>query len=184
VGEVSYSPCATCGNPTNGAPRPRPGTGSGGNTVLIVIGVAVGGLVLIAFLGVVAAIAIPNFLTAAQRAKQKRTMADMRTIGVAVESYATDNNEYPRSVEVLAPKYAKRLPTADGWGFPFEYQCVIDAQGKCAGYVIGSAAKDGRYEGGGLYAAASQPRGPTSSFDCDILFSNGQFVEYPEGARP
>lgn len=157
--------------------------GSGANTVLIVIGVAVGGLVLIAFLGIVAAIAIPNFITAKQRAQQKRTMADMRSIGVAVETYATEHNEYPRSLEVLSPKYVKSLPAADGWNHPFEYQCLLDGEGKCSGYVIGSSAKDGRFEHGGLYETASKPHGATSNFDCDILFSNGTFVEYPEGVH-
>lgn len=150
---------------------------------LIVVGVAIGGLVLIALLGIVAAIAVPNFMTAAQRAKQKRTMADVRSLAVAVETYATDNNEYPRALEVLAPKYIKKIPAVDGWGFPFEYQCLIDGKGKCAGYVIGSAAKDGRFENGGLIEAASRPHGSTTNFDCDILFSNGAFVEYPEGVQ-
>ena len=183
VEAVSFAPCASCGNPTNGAPRPRGGTGSGANVALIVVGVAVGGLLLIALLGIVAAIAVPNFLTAAERARQHRTMADMRSIAVAVETYATEHNEYPRSLEVIAPKYVKKTPTVDGWGSPYEYQCVIDEKGKCSGYVIGSMAKDGRYERGGLYETATQPRGATTNFDCDILFSNGEFVEYPEGVR-
>ena len=182
VDAVSYLPCATCGNPTNGAPRPL-SIGSAGRTVAIVVGVAVGGLALIAFLGIAAAIAIPNFLTAKQRAIQHRTIADIRSIAVAVETYAVDNNEYPRSLEVLAPKYLKTVPAADGWGGPFEYQCLMDDQGKCSGYVLGSGAKDGRYERGGLFATASQPRGATTNFDCDILFSNGDFVEYPQGTQ-
>jgi hypothetical protein len=75
------------------------------------------------------------------------------------------------------------VPIADGWGFPFEYQCLIDAQGKCSGYVLGSGAKDGRYERGGLYETAAQPHGATTNFDCDILFSNGAFLEFPKGVQ-
>ncbi|MDQ6799248.1 MAG: prepilin-type N-terminal cleavage/methylation domain-containing protein, partial [Acidobacteriota bacterium] len=37
-------------------------------------------LIVVAIIGILAAIAIPNLLTAMQRSKQKRTMADMRTI--------------------------------------------------------------------------------------------------------
>ncbi len=40
-------------------------------------------LIVVAIIGILAAIAIPNLLTAMQRSKQKRTMADMRTIATA-----------------------------------------------------------------------------------------------------
>ena len=47
-------------------------------------------LIVVAIIGILAAIAIPNLLTAMQRSKQKRTMADMRTIATAWEARATD----------------------------------------------------------------------------------------------
>src|ERR1017187_4807090 len=40
-------------------------------------------LLVIAIIGILAAIAIPNLLNALQRGKQKRTMADMRTLATA-----------------------------------------------------------------------------------------------------
>ena len=49
-------------------------------------------LIVVAIIGILAAIAIPNLLTAMQRAKQKRTMADIRTIATAWEARATDVN--------------------------------------------------------------------------------------------
>ncbi|MCK5220504.1 MAG: prepilin-type N-terminal cleavage/methylation domain-containing protein, partial [Candidatus Aminicenantes bacterium] len=48
-------------------------------------------LIVVAIIGIVAAIAIPNLLTAVQKSKQKATMGDMKAIGTAVESYVTDN---------------------------------------------------------------------------------------------
>src|SRR5512132_3586640 len=51
-------------------------------------------LIVIAIIGILAAIAIPNLLNAVQRGKQKRTMADMRSLATAVEAYAVDNNNY------------------------------------------------------------------------------------------
>src|SRR5437763_1331013 len=51
-------------------------------------------LIVVAIIGILAAIAIPNLLTAMQRSKQKRTMADMRTIATAWEARATDTNKY------------------------------------------------------------------------------------------
>jgi prepilin-type N-terminal cleavage/methylation domain-containing protein len=52
-------------------------------------------LIVIAIIGILAAIAIPNLLNAVQRGKQKRTMSDMRALATAVEAYAVDNNTYP-----------------------------------------------------------------------------------------
>ena len=51
-------------------------------------------LIVVAIIGILAAIAIPNLLTAMQRSRQKRTMADMRTIASAWEARATDVNQY------------------------------------------------------------------------------------------
>ena len=52
-------------------------------------------LIVIAIIGILAAIAIPNLLNAVQRGKQKRTMSDMRALATAIEAYAVDNNIYP-----------------------------------------------------------------------------------------
>src|SRR6266852_7798423 len=87
-------------------------------------------LIVVAIIGILAAIAIPNLLTAMQRSKQKRTMADMRTIATAWEARATDINRYnaagvtvpTASVTIanltsfLAPTYVKTFPQKDGWG--------------------------------------------------------------------
>ncbi len=52
-------------------------------------------LIVIAIIGILAAIAIPNLLNALQRGKQKRTMSDIRNLAIAIESYNVDNNQYP-----------------------------------------------------------------------------------------
>src|SRR5437867_7536931 len=54
-------------------------------------------LIVIAIIGILAAIAIPNLLNAVQRGKQKRSMADMRSLATAIEAYAVDNNVYPQA---------------------------------------------------------------------------------------
>src|SRR5207247_10856727 len=98
VNSVSFAPCPKCGNPTNGAPRPVATAAAGGSNAAVIVTVAVvGGLVLISIIGIVAAIAIPNLLTAMQRSKQARTIADIRTLATAAEAYGTDHPEYPTS---------------------------------------------------------------------------------------
>ena len=191
IESVSFAPCPRCGNPSNGAPRPAAGAAKGTNTALVIVLVVVGLVVVVAVAGILAAIAIPNYLTAMQRAKQKRTMADILSLATAVESYAADNNEYPKGASpadlrgTLVPKYIKSVPMVDGWGHGFQYICLKDATApqsdKCVGYAIGSAGKDGRFERESLLDALAGPEKPTSNFDCDIVYSNAKFVEYPEG---
>ena len=78
-------------------------------------------LIVIAIIGILAAIAIPNLLNAVQRGKQKRTMSDMRALATAVEAYAVDNcrptARRTRSGRVRAtarskPRCAGRRPTS------------------------------------------------------------------------
>src|SRR5438552_5291860 len=67
-------------------------------------------LIVVAIIGILAAIAIPNLLTAMQRSKQKRTMADMRTIATAWEARATDINKYNAAGALSMPANDAGLP--------------------------------------------------------------------------
>lgn len=51
-------------------------------------------LIVVAIIGILAAIAIPNFLQAQVRAKVARAVSDIRTVSVALETYRIDNNVY------------------------------------------------------------------------------------------
>jgi general secretion pathway protein G len=136
-------------------------------------------LIVVAIIGIIAAIAIPNLLNAIDRGKQKRTMADMRSIGTAVESYAVDNNKYPvRSGATslldpdVQPIYIKALPHNDGWRNQVNY-----TSGTGAVYTIQSPAKGGAFDG-----CPTTP-GATSTFAADICFENGSFTQWPEGLQ-
>src|SRR5712664_3952251 len=141
-------------------------------------------LIVVAIIGILAAIAIPNLLTAMQRSKQKRTMADMRTIATAWEARATDTNRYNAAgitvptgavtidnlVSFLSPTYVKTFPQRDGWGVNFSLAADQAWGGSPAQtYVIISYGKDGT-------AQSSYAGGATTNFDCDILFSSGSFI--------
>ena len=85
----------------------------GAAAVIFVIGIPV--------IGIIAAIAIPNLLSAIQRGKQKRTMGDLKTVASAIEQYNTDNNHYPvghsmdELCKVLTPDYLVECIRKDGW---------------------------------------------------------------------
>ena len=142
-------------------------------------------LIVVAIIGILAAIAIPNLLTAMQRSKQKRTMADIRSIATAWEARATDVNQYTAAGQVtfpgsdmamgtlasnLQPTYIKQLPQKDAWGTSF------DAQATTNDYSIESYGKDASN-------TSNDPGGATTSFNSDIIFQNGTFVQYPEGVQ-
>lgn len=185
VAEVSYAACPRCGNPTNGAQRVVAPGGGGSQAAGLIVGLVVGGFVLLAVIGILAAIAIPNFLTAQQRSRQKRTMADIRMIATAVEAYAVDNDQYPPGTTaadlrpVLTPTYIAEIPSVDGWGTAFKYECW--PAGACSSYAVASAGGDKIFEHGSLqeYTAGTK----TTNFDNDLVFSNGDFVQYPEGVQ-
>src|SRR5438046_282700 len=115
-------------------------------------------LVVVAIIGILAGIAIFNFLIALQRAKQRRTMADMRTIAQAWETKGSETHGYnaagftfpsvPVSAaqlnQLLVPTYAKSLPTADGWSRDLAYGLDQPIGGSEAStYAIRSAGSDG-----------------------------------------
>jgi general secretion pathway protein G len=135
-------------------------------------------LIVVAIIGIIAAIAIPNLLNAIDRGKQKRTMADIRSLGTAVESYAVDNNFYPKVTTYTAvtpfvqPIYIKTAPSADGWNKAWEYTGDTT---NGVDYTLISRAKDG--------IASAALGGQTADFNCDVIFSNGQFFQWPQGTQ-
>lgn len=148
-------------------------------------------LIVVAIIGILAAIAIPNLLTAMQRSKQKRSMADIRSIATAWEARATDMNNYGAAgsqstitwandltyasmVGRLSPTYIKTLPQNDGWGDPYGYINTSGVQG----YAIRSLGKDNAADSD-TYTAGTQ----TKKFDNDIVYSMGSFVQWPEGMQ-
>lgn len=147
-------------------------------------------LIVVAIIGILAAIAIPNLLTAMQRSRQKRSMADIRTVASAWEARATDVNSYAAAgltwpapgsdvgtiQSKLEPTYINKIPLYDGWGTRFTVGWTTEGDS----YSLKSAGAD--------KSAQSTPTtstGPitTSNFDCDIIFSEGNFVMYPEGVQ-
>lgn len=52
-------------------------------------------LIVVAIIGILAAIAVPNFLNAMVRAKVTRSISDIRSLAMALENYKLDRNAYP-----------------------------------------------------------------------------------------
>src|SRR5450830_972723 len=137
-------------------------------------------LIVIAIIGILAAIAIPNLLNALQRGKQKRTMADMRNLAIAIESYNVDNNQYPTattcptfppatavgsgSFTLLKPTYIAQPPFQDGWQKPLLYGVATDGQS----YTVESTGRDGA-AGPNTPQTGAAGCGTTTDFNADIV---------------
>ncbi len=138
---------------------------SGASAIVIVIVV----IASIAMTGVLAAIAVPNLVTAMQRAKQKRTMADMKAIAADIEQYRQANGRLPEGVTVA--EIAGAIHTnvkEDAWGNALRY--ASDGQN----YWILSAGKDGVLE---HTFARDYTQSGTTNFDSDIVMQNGEWLE-------
>ena len=121
-------------------------------------------LIVVAIIGIIAAILIPNLIDALQKAKQKRTMADMRNVGTAWLSWVTDVvsgaaagsgvNQWDEGpydpilhaalFATLHPSstffYLNELPAKDGWKNSYAYGYTQVPPGSQA-IALGSAGR-------------------------------------------
>ncbi len=67
--------------------------------------------------------------------------------------------------------HLRTVPPGDGWNNPWH----IDTASNGTQYTITSYGRDG--------AAGPLSGGPTTSLDCDIVYSNGAFYQWPQGAQ-
>jgi general secretion pathway protein G len=143
-------------------------------------------LVVVGIIGILATLAVMAYFTAIDRARQKRTVADMRTIATAWEARATDIHSYAAAGytfpttpitaaglrAMLVPTYTQNVPRYDGW--MHEYDLAVGDAGK--EYALRSRGRDGAVD-------PSYVPGETHDSDCDIIFGNGGFVTFPSGAQ-
>ncbi|HET7463641.1 MAG TPA: zinc ribbon domain-containing protein [Longimicrobium sp.] len=99
--------CPQCGFPIRPTAIPgqpgRPGGGSG--TTAVVIGLVVGGFAVVMFIGFIAALAIPQFSKATQRAKEIEGEALLRWAHTAEQSYFAEHGAYTdREALLTEPK--------------------------------------------------------------------------------
>lgn len=144
-------------------------------------------LIIGGIIAVLTAIAIVSYSAALDRARQKRTVNDIRIIAQAWEARATETHSYalagytfPTSAvtydalaSVLRPTYLRELPRIDGWSRPLQFAAVPGSGTSAGEYGIRSAGRDGTFE-------TSYTPGVTNDPDCDIVWATGAFVTYPD----
>ena len=157
-------------------------------------------LIVVAIIGIIAAIAVPNLLMSVTRAKMSRTLADLRAIATALGTYMIDNDHFPifptvgnLSDIILLEDYTGVLK--DAWGLSFQY--LSGPSGK--NYALRSGGADRELESHwwwnfgilldhldifnsvGFRSIPCRPipydnRTEIIKKGCDLIFVNGQLV--------
>ena len=154
-------------------------------------------LIVIAIIGIIASMLIPNLLDAMHKAKQKRTMAAIKVVGGAMFSWLTDESaaaaagqevttinlsDYGSTispdelVKVLSPTYLQLVPERDGWQNEMQYYLRLDDPSARQVMAIASPGRDAQYEAGPYVAGGFDP----TDYERDIVWADGFFVRWPQ----
>ncbi|HEX4496161.1 MAG TPA: prepilin-type N-terminal cleavage/methylation domain-containing protein [Thermoanaerobaculia bacterium] len=153
-------------------------------------------LIVVAIIGIIAALLIPNFLDALQKAKQKRTVADMRNIGTAMFSWLTDqvgaaaagaaattvdlanykSIDSTTLTTVLVPQYVQAIPDKDGWKEDYHYYLETTSVLQAQVMAIGSGGRGGTFAAGSYTVTGFDP----TDYEQDIVWADGFFVRWPQ----
>jgi prepilin-type N-terminal cleavage/methylation domain-containing protein len=154
-------------------------------------------LIVIAIIGIIVSMLIPNLLDAMQKAKQKRTIADVRITGTAMFSWLTDqvgaaaagqsnsnvvlssygSTRTPAALEsLLAPAYLQVVPPIDGWKSSYEYylktgSLVHDHQVM----LIRSQGRNKAFSSSDYTVTSFD----STDYDQDIVWADGFMVRWP-----
>jgi prepilin-type N-terminal cleavage/methylation domain-containing protein len=156
-------------------------------------------LIVIAVIGIIAAMLVPNLLDALQKAKQKRTMGDMRITGLAMFTWVTDQaaaaaaGASATSVDltaygpqlaasdlatVLIPQYVQSIPVLDGWKSPYQYFLLTSNPHAAQVMAIRSLGRDKAADSTQYTVTSFDP----TDYDRDIVWADGYMVRWP--AKP
>jgi type II secretion system protein G len=146
-------------------------------------------LIVIAIIGIIAAIAIPSLLNALDRARQATTVSNVVQMGQGCDRYIQDHPKQgaPQAgdIEELQTIFEEteinlnKGMARDGWGYLLHYS--FDASGDGRRFTVESYGSDGA--SGGLVAVNENNEYIVKHFDEDIIYVNGRLLQYPEGAQ-
>ncbi len=152
-------------------------------------------LIVVAIIGIIAAILIPNFLDALQKGRQKRTMGNLREFGNGIAQYWADHSgaaaagattvdvsewigtsTFEEIRDALVPDYLPQVADKDGWGHDLDFHVAIVNAPHSRYALIRSPAADGVFSGDTYTAGAFA----VTDYAQDIVWADGSFVRNPE----
>ncbi|MFC2164252.1 type II secretion system protein [Acidobacteriota bacterium] len=161
-------------------------------------------LIVVAIIGILAALLIPNAITAMQKSKQKATMKDITTIATAITDHVTDQGQAPvgqsgayaagdNFYTAICPFYVKVLPTRDKWSQQYLVYTGVAATGQWGcnpeggpgldDFIVGSTGRNGPALDGS-YSTTDPEAGfflvsSMQDFNNDLVMWNGNWVLAP-----
>jgi len=159
-------------------------------------------LIVVAIIGILAALLIPNAITAIQKAKQKSTMKDIVVISTAIADFVTDNGRAPTQAGLvvggsafyldLSPFYIKVLPVRDQWGTPYNVWCGTAGSGNYVttalddDFVVASFARNKTIDSFTFSVSAPEANlfvvKSGADFNKDLVMWNGSWIGAPRTA--
>lgn len=158
-------------------------------------------LIVVAIIGILAALLVPNAMTAIQRAKQRATMKDISTLCGFIADYVTDNGTTPTQdgtytasssfYTSLCPLYTKVLPVNDNWGNNFYVYCGTACDGHYGmsssvadDFLVASYGKDKGLESSFSFSSSDPEAGlfnisSSADFNNDLVMWNGSWIRAP-----
>jgi prepilin-type N-terminal cleavage/methylation domain-containing protein len=154
-------------------------------------------LVVVTIIGILAALIVPNAVTAIQKSKVRGSQKDIQLIATYLTDYLTDKVIPPANngdigtglKSALTPTYTKMLPLSDQWATPYKVYTgasvtVYGITGAGADdFLIASYGRDKTVESwtyntsipeSGLYTLSG-----AIDFERDLINYNGQFIRGP-----
>lgn len=156
-------------------------------------------LIVVAIIGIIAALLIPNFLDALQKAKQKRTVADERAMVTAFVSLVTDlssaaaagqsgsytvgaGGQTPSNVGelelLLVTRYVAAVPVLDGWKNTYEYWMATTLTAPQL-FAMRSRGLKGEADTNTYTITAFTP----TDYEQDIVWSDQFPIKYPSNLK-
>jgi prepilin-type N-terminal cleavage/methylation domain-containing protein len=153
-------------------------------------------LIVVAVIGIIVAMLIPNLMDALQKGKQKRTMGDIRITGLAMFSWVTDQSAAAAAganatvvdlanygtvmavsdlTTVLIPQYIQSVPVLDGWRSPYQYYLRTDNPHATQVMAIRSFGRDRTPDAAKYTVTGFDP----TDYDRDIVWADGYMVRWP-----
>ena len=154
-------------------------------------------LIVIAIIGIIAALLLPNFLDSLQKAKQKRSMGQIKIVGTAMMAWLTDQAggaaaagaseatvdltvidpiTQENLTKVLVPTYIQEIPEEDAWHEPIDFRLSVGDPYGTNVLAARSLGRDRTAEGTEYTVGAFE----TTDYDRDLVWVDGGFVRWPQ----